>query len=133
MGELVNGVNFLGVVVGAVVSFLLGWLWYSPKLFGPKWAEGVGVEMGTANDMPVGAMVFQILGLFLMSWLVGVTTVSNALFTIILAVIAFAVLGYSGGMFRKNSAYARGTDAGYLLACAVVMIISQGATGAMVN
>ncbi|MEP3277904.1 MAG: DUF1761 domain-containing protein [Stappiaceae bacterium] len=133
MGELIDGVNFIGVVAGAILSFLLGWLWYSPKLFGPKWAEGVGVEMNEANELPAGAMISQIVGLFLMSWLVGVTAVSNALLTIILAVVAFAVLGYSGGMFRKNSAYSRVTDAGYLIASAVVMIICQGVTSAMVS
>ena len=41
MDELTNDVSWLAVAVGAVVSFLVGWLWYSPKLFGPKWAEGV--------------------------------------------------------------------------------------------
>lgn len=126
MGELFNGVNFVAVVVGAVAAFLLGWLWYSPILFGPKWAQGVGVEMGTADTMPAGAMVSQMLGLLLVSWLVGVTAASNALMTIVLAAIAFAVLGYAGGMFRKNSGYARMTDAGYLIASVIVMIVCQG-------
>jgi len=100
MGELTMGVSWLGVIVGAVVSFLVGWLWYSPKLFGPKWAEGVGVEMGTASEMPVGAMVSQIVGLLLMSWFVGVTAASGALLTVILGTVAFTGLAYSGGMFR---------------------------------
>ncbi len=126
MGELFNGVNFIGVVVGAVAAFLVGWLWYSPWLFGPKWAQGVGVEMGSADTMPAGAMISQFVGLLLVSWLVGVTAVSNALLTILLAAIAFAVLGYAGGMFRRNSTYARMTDAGYLIASVIVMIICQG-------
>jgi len=123
---LIAGVNFVGVIVGAVMAFLLGWLWYSPMLFGRKWAEGVGVEMGTADTMPAGAMISQFIGLVLVSWLVGVTAVSNALLTILLAAVAFALLGYAGGMFRKNSGYARMTDAGYLVASVIVMIICQG-------
>ncbi len=126
MAELFDGVNFIGVIVGAVAAFLAGWLWYSPMLFGPKWAEGVGVEMGTAQSMPMGAMVSQGIGLLLVSWLVGVTAASNALLTILLAAIAFGILGYSGGMFRKNSAYARVTDFGYLVVSVIVMIICQG-------
>lgn len=126
IGELIAGVNFVGVIVGAVMAFLLGWLWYSPMLFGRKWAEGVGVEMGTADTMPAGAMISQFIGLVLVSWLVGVTAVSNALLTILLAAVAFALLGYAGGMFRKNSGYARMTDAGYLVASVIVMIICQG-------
>jgi len=126
MAELFQGVSWIGVFSGTIAAFLLGWLWYSPKLFGTKWAEGVGVPMGSANEMPKAAMMFQILGLFLVSWLVGVTASSNALLTIILAVVAFSVMGYAGGLFRKNSAYARGVDAGYWVASVVVMVVFQG-------
>ena len=126
MGELTTGVSWLAVIVGAVVSFLVGWLWYSPKLFGPKWAEGVGVEMGTANDMPFEAMIFQAIGLLLMSWFVGVTAASNALLTVILGTVAFVVLAYSGGLFTKKSKYARYTEAGSWLVSLVIMVICQG-------
>lgn len=126
MGELTTGVSWLAVIVGAVVSFLVGWLWYSPKLFGPKWAEGVGVKMGTAAEMPVAAMVTQVVGLLLMSWFVGVTAASNALLTVILATVAFVVLAYSGGLFTKKSTYARNAEAGYWLVSLVVMIVCQG-------
>ena len=129
MGELTIGVSWLAVIVGAVVSFLLGWLWYSPKLFGPKWAEGVGVKMGTANEMPVPAMVTQIVGLLLMSWFVGVTAVSSALLTVILGTVAFTVLAYSGGLFTKKSTYARNVDAGYWIVALVIMIVCQGILG----
>ena len=126
MAELTAGVSWLAVIVGVVVSFLAGWLWYSPKLFGPKWAEGVGVEMGSANEMPVAAMLSQVVGLALMSWFVGVTAASNALLTVILATAAFTVLAYSGGLFTKKSAYARNVDAGYWIVCLIIMIVCQG-------
>ena len=60
MAELTNDLNWLAVIVGAVVAFLLGWLWYSPKMFGTKWAEGVGVELDKVDAMPIAAMVTQI-------------------------------------------------------------------------
>ena len=62
MGELLTGVNWVAVAVGAVVSFLAGWAWYSEKMFGKKWAEGVGVQLGSAEAMPKEAMIFQFLG-----------------------------------------------------------------------
>ena len=126
MEEITANVGWLAVIVSAVVSFLVGWLWYSPMLFGPKWAEGVGVEMGTADEMPFGAMAAQFAGLFLMSWFVGVTAANNALLTVILGTLAFAVLGFSGGGFRKNSIYARWTDFGYWIVALVVMVVCQG-------
>ena len=124
--ELLAGVNWIGVVVGAVLSFLVGWLWYSPKLFGAKWAEGVGVEMDTADKMPAAAMGAQMLGLLLMSWFVGVTAVSNALLTVILATVAFAVLAWSNGAFARKPVYARNVESGYWIVSLVVMIVCQG-------
>lgn len=126
MSELTTGVSWLAVIIGAVVSFLAGWLWYSPMLFGPKWAKGVGVEMGTASEMPFAAMAAQFIGLLLMSWFVGVTAATNALSTVILATLAFTVLAYSGGLFTRKSAYARNVDAGYWIIALLIMIGSQG-------
>jgi hypothetical protein len=126
MEELTNGVSWAGILVGAIAAFVLGWLWYSPMLFGKRWAADQGLELGSAASMPVGAMVAQAVGLLLMSWFVGVTAVSSALFTVILATLAFTMLGYSGGMFARQSAYVRVTNAGYWLASLVVMVICQG-------
>ncbi len=126
MGEITNGVSWLAVIAGAVVSFMLGYFWYSPKLFGTKWAEGSGVKMNTADNMPIGAMATQGIGLLLMSWFVGVTATSNALYTVILATVAFTVLGFSGNSFSGKSNYARWVDAGYWIACLVIMILAQG-------
>ena len=92
MTEITANVNWLAVIVGWVLAFLLGWLWYSPKLFGTKWAEGVGVELGSADKMPAAAWVTQALGLFLLACIVGVTAASNALLTFILIVAAIVVL-----------------------------------------
>ena len=126
MGELTTGVSWLAVIIGAVAAFILGWLWYSPMLFGKKWAEGIWADLGKASEMPMAAMLAQAIGLFLMSWFVGVTAVSNALLTVILATVAFTVLGYSGGMFGKQTTYVRNVNAGYWIAALVVMILSQG-------
>ena len=63
MEEITANVSWIAIIVGAVVSFLVGWLWYSEKLFGTKWAEGSKVELGNASEMPISAMVTQVLGL----------------------------------------------------------------------
>lgn len=129
MELLTTNISWLAVLAGAVVSFIAGWLWYSPILFGPKWAEGVGVEMGTANDMPVGAMVFQGLGLILMSWFVGVMVAANLTAIAVLGTLAFVALSYSGGLFTKKSSYARFVDAGYWILALIIMIMAQSLLG----
>ena len=126
MEELTNNVNWLAVVVGFAVSFVLGWLWYSPRLFGKKWAEGVGIDMSQTAKMPAGAMIAQALGTFMLAWIVGVTATNDALLTIVLFVLTYIVLQIAGGLFTKKSTGAIAIDAGFILAMAVVMIISQG-------
>ena len=84
MGEITEGVNWLAVIVGAVVAYGLGWLWYSPVLFGTKWMEGTGVKMEAGSPLPMGAMIVQAIGTFLLAWVVGVTAVGSELMTFIL-------------------------------------------------
>ena len=35
-------VNYLAVLVAAVVTFVIGGIWYSRALFGPRWMAAVG-------------------------------------------------------------------------------------------
>ena len=63
-------VNWIAVILGTVAAFLVGWLWYSPKLFGRGWAAGSGVELGSAQSMPVFARVSQLVGLVLLALVV---------------------------------------------------------------
>ena len=56
MGELTAGVNWLAVGISAVLSFGLGAVWFSPMLFGEKWAAGVGIEIGAGTAQPKAAL-----------------------------------------------------------------------------
>lgn len=122
MDALTTNIGWLAVAVGTILSFLAGWLWYSPLLFGPKWAEGVRVEMGTANDMPIGAMVSQAIGLLLFSWFVGAMYGAELTILAVLGTLAFVALALSNGLFTKKSAYARFTEAGYWIVALIIMI-----------
>ena len=124
--EILGLVNWLAVIIGAFAAFMVGYFWYSPMLFGEKWAKGSGVEMGTASNMPVMAMVTQFLGLLLLALVIGMTAVSEALFTAIVAILATAVLTFSMGAFVKKSNYALFTDLGYIIVSGIVMIAAQG-------
>lgn len=119
-------VNWLAVVAGTVVAFLFGWLMYSPVLFGKKWAEGSGVEMTEANKLPAFAMASQLIALFLLALVVGITATTNALLTAILAILAAAIFTVSNGAFCKKSSYALMVDGGYIVGSGVLMIAAQG-------
>ncbi|NNE70490.1 MAG: DUF1761 domain-containing protein [Rhodothermales bacterium] len=124
MAELTTGVSWIAVIGGFVASFLLGWVWYGP-LFGKQWAEGVGVELGSSDDMPMGAMVFQALATFCFAWLWGVTAANMALLTAILITVTIMLFIYSNGKYAKKGDKAIMIEVAYILAMAVVMFAFQ--------
>lgn len=125
MEEITANVSWLAVIVGAVLSFLAGWLWYSEKLFGRKWAEGSKVELGNATDMPMGAMITQGLGLLGLAWVIAVLAEKQMLMTTILMAIAFILLQFSGNSFTQKNTYAKLVDGGYWAVSVVIMIAVQ--------
>lgn len=126
MAEIVIGVDWIAVIVGAVAAYLLGWFWYSPRAFGTKWAEGVGVKMPAPGATPPAmAMIVQFLATLALSWVVGVTAKNNALLTIILVTATLGLVVWANALFVKKSVYATATEVGFIVAMVVVMIAAQ--------
>lgn len=125
MEELTHGVSWIAVVVSFVASFLIGWLWYSPKLFGKQWAEGVGVELADSSEMPALAMITQALGTFCLAWLFGITAASEALLTIILVLVTIILLIVSNGKYAQKSNAAVTIEAAYLVVMGIIMVVCQ--------
>ena len=126
MVELTEGVNWFAVVIGTVLSFILGWAWYSPLLFVKKWMEGINIKPNPGAKMPVAPLVVQLVGTFLLAWLVGITAAHNALATIILIVACIIVLIVANGLFASKGSQAIAIEAGFIAAMAVVLIAVQG-------
>ena len=125
MVELTQNVNWMAVIVGVLLAFFASWAWYSPKLFGKRWAQGLAIDL--AGAPPVAAMMLQGLGLFLLSWFVAVTAAPGALMTLLLGALAFVVLGYSGESFGGHTPAVRLINGGYWALAVVVMILTNAA------
>ena len=54
-------VNYLAVVVAAVVSFVIGWLWYGP-VFGKQWMAMMGYTKESMASMKMKPMTAMVLG-----------------------------------------------------------------------
>jgi hypothetical protein len=125
MQEIIAQVNWLAVAVGTVLVFPLGWLWYSPKLFGRKWAQGVGVDLDSTGSMaPV--LIFQFVANFMLAWVIGVTASTNSLLTAILMVLTIVSLMAANGLFCRKSGYAIMVEVGFVIVMAIIMIVCQG-------
>ncbi len=66
--------NWLAIGVAALVHFLLGSLWYSPKVFGKLWMSAVGMSTETAEDCKKG-MIKAMIICFIACIFVAATTV----------------------------------------------------------
>jgi hypothetical protein len=117
----IMGVSWVAVIVGAVLAFILGWIWYSQFLFGKRWAESLGVELGSASSMPMGAMVTQAVALLGLAWVAALVAGNVWLWGLV--ILAFAILNFSGGMFGQRGSTANWVDAGHLVANGVLLWI----------
>lgn len=124
-GEFVS-VNWIAVAAGTVIAFLFGWLWYSQKLFGRRWAEGSGISPEPPEEFPVFAMGSQLLALLALATTVGITANFDMLITAIIAILAAALFVVSGGAFTNKSGFALTVDGGYIVLAGAIMIICHG-------
>lgn len=120
--ELLLNVNWLAIGVGTVVSFLLGWAWYSPYLFVNKWAEGVGIDVSDGSGPMALAMVAQLVSTFLLAW--GIDTAIGLGSLPFAVLIGFTVAGVvkANGFFAQKSMYAISVEVGFIVLMMLVMI-----------
>lgn len=68
-------INHLAILVCVILSFALGFLWYSQFLFGNPWMEMVGLDMEIIEANPPGAgawitnLVASVIPLYTLAWL----------------------------------------------------------------
>lgn len=125
MEEITQGVNWLAVGISTVISFMAGWFWYSPKAFGIKWAEGVGVQLDPDMKPPALPMIVQLLFTFMLSWLIAIMAASNALLlAILMALTVMAGLACSG-LWGQKSNYAIAVEIGFIAVMVSIMVACQ--------
>jgi len=67
-------VNYLAVLVAAIVVFVLGWLWYSPFLFYKPWMRARGLDPAAAManaKMPAGNLVIELVRCLVLAYVVA--------------------------------------------------------------
>lgn len=124
MNGLFADVGWLGVVVGAIAAFLIGWLWYSPKGFYPAWSASSGVSHAPGDPM-AAAFGSLVVGLILYALFVGVMMARGQCGPLILGIVAFIIMGYSNNAFKKLGGVSRTVDAGSWAVSGLVMILAQ--------
>ncbi len=125
-------INILAVIVAAIVTFVIGALWYSPALFGKQWVAAHGYTPEKIEAMRKGAS--KAYGLSFLCYLVMAAAIAVLLrMTHIESVIGGAKLGFlcwigfvanvgfTSQLFSDKHIKTYLLDAGYQLVYLVVM------------
>jgi hypothetical protein len=121
-------VNWLAIIVAAIVAFGLGALWYSRSLFGRQWmaAHGHTPEQLAAMQANMGktyavSFVTYLIMAMVIALLMGLTGVQG----IVLAVLAWLGFGFTIGLntnlYTNKPSAAFMIDAGYQLVHVILM------------
>ena len=106
-------VNYLHVLVAAVVVFVLGWLWYSPLLFFKPWMRLRGQDPVAAMagaKMPGGKLVVEMVRCLLLSYviarfaaLLAITGLMSAVHFGFMLWLGFPVIILTGSVLWENT------------------------------
>ena len=80
MSLLSPNVNYLTILVAAIISFILGLLWYSSLLFGQIWRKELGLKKNSNKDMSkafIANFIGTLILIFVLSQFVISTGVSS--------------------------------------------------------
>ena len=90
------GVNYLAVIVAAVLAMVIGFAWYSPRVFGDRWMAYLGTTQAQlGNPGPMG-MAVGVVSALLNAWVLavlamnlGATTISHGVMLGVLCWLGF--------------------------------------------
>ncbi len=120
--------NPLGIIIGAVLAFVLSFIWYNPRVFGSAWMQANGITEGDESQSgpPILAMVVLFayllaLGVFL-SLIQAAIPAQFSTMTILLMLVG--VLGTGGSLFGNRSKTVWAINGGYDASCIAVVALS---------
>jgi hypothetical protein len=66
------GVNYLAVIVAAVVALVIGFIWYSPRVFGNRWMAYLGTTQAQLGNPGPTGMAVGVVASLLNAWVLAV-------------------------------------------------------------
>ena len=70
------GVNYLAVVVAAVVALVIGFIWYSPAVFGKRWMAYLGTTQAQLGNPGPTGMAVGIVASLVNAWVLAVLSLN---------------------------------------------------------
>lgn len=135
------GVNLLAVLVSAIATMVVGFLWYSPALFANPWMKLMGLDPNdkekiaemqkSAGPSYFMSLIASLLAAFVLGKLIAVAGFSSAVDGIKIGLVVWlgfvTTVQFTNALFmrQKNRLYMINT--GYQLVCYLIMGAILGA------
>jgi hypothetical protein len=70
------GVNYLAVVIAAVVALVIGFIWYSPRVFGNRWMTYLGTTQAQLGNPGPTGMAVGVVASLINAWVLAVLSLN---------------------------------------------------------
>ena len=92
--DVLGQLNWLAVIVGGVIYFALGALWYSPMLFARPWQRSIGWDPeATPPEMKPTTYIVPLIAYLVMAVAVGTVAAASGSDTLVDGIVLGLVLG----------------------------------------
>lgn len=130
-----HSLHWLAILVAAVASMILGFLWYSPLLFAKAWAREMGYDLNdkakmdemrkSAGPAYAGSLAASLLSSFTLALILHGMRAESLHFGMMVSFhiwLGFvATVQFTGALFAKQSMKLFAINTGYQLVCYLVM------------
>ena len=127
---LLMNLNYVGIFVGSLLAFLLGYLWYSPSLFGTAWMKALDKNLrdfrgkSPAPALIITACYHLVLAALLACFAVLALELKSSSIFVFLCVL-LGILSASGmlmaTLYQQNPIRLWFINAGYEMLCMLLM------------
>lgn len=115
-----QSIEWVPTLVAFALSFVLGWLWYSPLMFVKGWMAGIGEPVWRAPMwMPMAAQAF---GTLLLSVIVGFAVAAGHVLQALLIGIMLISFIKANGFYSGKTKWAVTVETLYIAAMLLLMI-----------
>lgn len=131
------GVNWVAVIAATVAGIVIGFVWYAPQVFGPRWAQATGIELPQPGQVKpatiVGAVVTALVTAYVLAVLsrgLGAATLVDGATVGALVWLGFVATWLASGVFfERRSTEWWALNAGQAIVSLVVMGAIIGSLG----
>ena len=84
-----SGINYLAILVAAIVHIVTGLIWFRPELFGNEWAKLTGKELTPAKKWLIPGVIGHLLMVFVLVILIKLTHSTTGLGGLLIGLLAW--------------------------------------------